>query len=174
MYIKIKIRYSLDFETHRVFETIKKLNWYDRYGYKVCIPRALQKSTSLSRKNLTKQDIKKAVSKEYNKENYKKISEKLHHLLVKTFPYIAKKFTDFNLRLRPAYVLFLTRYGTNGSYDTPNVIIVNFWKKSLKRILNILIHEMIHLTIEKSVIKHKLTHAQKERRVGFIFAKIRL
>lgn len=169
--IKINIKYSFDFEVNRVFNLIRKSDWYAKhYKGKLYLPNFMQKKAIGYFKNLSKTMIKTNLIKEHKPEQYKKISEIIKQQCEIVSFDITNKFLDSKLKIKPEYILFLTKYGTNGSYDLPNVIVINFQEKSIQRILNIIIHEIIHLAIEQSAIKYKLTYLQKEKIVDLIFS----
>ncbi|MFC1700789.1 hypothetical protein ACFLZ0_01485, partial [Patescibacteria group bacterium] len=71
-----------------------------------------------------------------------------------------------------SYDLILTKYGTGGSYNLPNRIILNFNKKTPNDIIRIIIHEIIHLLIQPLIEKFEIEHWPKERIVDLMLSKI--
>ncbi len=64
-----------------------------------------------------------------------------------------------------AFFVYLTNYGVGGSYNLPNIIILNINnKKGFKTI----IHEIIHLLIETWIQEYKVQHWEKERIVDLV------
>ncbi|MDO8664027.1 MAG: hypothetical protein Q7K44_00525 [Candidatus Liptonbacteria bacterium] len=166
----LEIKYSLAFETRRILETIKKLDWYKRHGYRAGLPKSLNVDDSHVKK-ITRQSIKQILLKEYRKDDYKKALDKLNRYWKRNSADLSGRLERPGLKTKKSYVLILTQYGVNGSYYLPDVIVINFRKKSLKRIFKIIAHEIIHLEFEKSAMKRKLTHEQKEKLVNSIYRK---
>lgn len=166
--IKLKVEYSLEQEINRVLWTLKKVPWYREHGYLTKL--SLPEGVSLN--NLpTDNEIRDILKKEYNENIYNKTAvtitqkwEQIHtmgelHNLYKS-----------NLQLCDEYIIKLTRYGTGGSYNTPNIITINFAKMGSR--IDTIIHEIIHLSIEENVKKYELQQWDKEKIVCLLFAKI--
>jgi hypothetical protein len=69
----------------------------------------------------------------------------------------------------PKYVVYLTYFGTYGSYKKPNKIYV-YIDRPAEEIAKTIIHEIVHLKIEDEAVKKKLTHEAKEKIVEKIIA----
>jgi hypothetical protein len=65
------------------------------------------------------------------------------------------------------YHIFLTKFGTYGSYSLPNKIFLNIYQP-LNKISDVLKHEVKHLQVEDIVLKQNLSHAEKEKLVNSI------
>jgi len=165
--INIKIEHSIDFEMERVFDIVKKINWYRKMGYKITLP-CLKINDKTNKK-----EIKKAIIKEYDANSYNKIGLAIK----KNWGGISAKITNnlcrYGFSPRSSYLLFLTKYGAGGGYELPNKIILNFKGKSLAELQKIIIREIIHLLIEPLIKKFNIDHWTKERIVDLIFAKIK-
>lgn len=167
--INIKIKYSISFETQRVFDVAKKIDWFKRMSYEVDLPKDLKIENT---KKITKKIIIDAIINEYNSIDYEKAVKIIKQNWDKISSELAKNFLSIKLKPKSSYNIFLTKYGTGGSYNLPNYIIVNFRKRTADDLVRIIIHEIIHLMIEPSVKKNKVQHWQKERLVDLIFSKI--
>lgn len=166
--IEIKIRYSIDLETERVFSSIEKMDWYKKMGYQCQIDVPSFKKDD----KITKEKIKKAVIKDYDVDDYKRTSLIIKRNWEKNSGEIAMNLLKFGFKPRTQYALFLTKYGTRGSYNPPNKIIIKFRNLDLSKLNTTIIHEMIHLLIEPLIRKFHTGHWFKERIVDLIFAKI--
>lgn len=69
-----------------------------------------------------------------------------------------KKIADGRIK----YEIYLTKFGTYGSYKLPNKIYLNVLRNSIDETFHTLLHEMIHLKVEGEVIKKNLSHKEKE------------
>lgn len=134
-------------EIERVQGIYKKIDWYRANGYDIDVP---------------KKDIHKELSD--NKRKYQETSEKLNRLSIDTAS-VDKIFKPIK------YDVFLTMYGTKGSYVPPGGIIVNIRNRTIKDITDTIIHEYIHLQIHKYIKKYNITHWDKERIVDLIVNK---
>lgn len=68
------------------------------------------------------------------------------------------KFIDI---LNQDYYIYLSPFGTFGSYKVPTVVYVNIQRES-QEIAKTILHEIIHLIVEDEVIELKLGHDEKE------------
>ncbi len=59
-----------------------------------------------------------------------------------------------------------------GSYDIPNIIVLNIASKNIELLPKIICHEMIHLCIEPLVQKYTTPHWYKERIVDLTFRRL--
>ena len=78
-------------------------------------------------------------------------------------------------KLDPAekYDVQITMYGPGGSYQLPNRIILRAAKNSdVSDSADTIMHEIIHLLIEKIVKKNKLNHNGKENLVNIIIERV--
>lgn len=138
-------------------------------SYEVDLPKDLKIENT---KKITKKIIIDAIINEYNSIDYEKAVKIIKQNWDKISSELAKNFLSIKLKPKSSYNIFLTKYGTGGSYNLPNYIIVNFRKRTADDLVRIIIHEIIHLMIEPSVKKNKVQHWQKERLVDLIFSKI--
>lgn len=168
---KINIIYGKEFDTQRVKKTISDIGWFikNNYQYKnFSFPKNLDKEKLQS---YTEDEIKNAVISEYNDDKYKEFESVIINNWEKVFAELKSAFQKSGLAYQDEYTVYLTKYGTGGSYNLPNIIVINTFSSTKERVLQIIIHEMIHLAIEESIIKHKISQAQKERMVDLFFVK---
>ena len=166
---KLKIVYNKEYDIQRVVNTIKKITWFieNKYNYKNFIfPKKLDKEKL---NDYSEKEIKDAVISEYSDDLYKENEKFLVNNWEKIFKEIESAFLKSNLLPQEEYRIYLTKYGTGGSYDFPNTVIVN--TSFSINILKNIIHEITHLAIEENVVKYKIGQAQKERIVDLFFVK---
>jgi len=168
---KLKIKYSVDFEVQRVFDMIKRMEWFNKMGYKISLPERIKLMNLDKIVKLTKKDIKKIILEKYKLQNYQKTESIIKKTWNNISAELSKKLSIINLKYKSSYILILTKYGTGGSYNLPNKIILNFNKKTPDRIIKIIIHEIIHLSIQSLIEEFKINHWIKERIVDLIMLK---
>lgn len=169
---ELKTKYSVDLETQRVFDMIKRIEWFNKMGYKINLPKKIKLMDLNKTAKLTKRDIKKIITEEYKLQDYKKIESIIEKKWSNTFTKLSKKLSIINLKYKSSYTLILTKYGTGGSYNLPNKIILNFNKKTPDSLIRIIVHEIIHLSIQSLIEKFKIDHWTKERIVDLIILKV--
>lgn len=157
-------------------ELLKKYKLYKKYGYSPKIPENNLKEEFRDNKNIYINSLKEI-------KKFKKGWKRVYNVLL-----IIKK--DYNFKIFKNYNVRLTLYGTGGDYfpsygafdgklrNQPgrtkklnkSIILVRAdLKKSFERII---IHEIIHLGIEDSIVrKNKLRHLEKEALVNRIYKK---
>lgn len=150
------IQYSEELEVKRILNTLSKMVWYREHGYNPVIP-----------DGVNKENVEGVVGKNFIFEDYKKTEDDLRskfdeHLIKKVEKQIGKNFNEDIL-------VVLTKYGTAGSYNLPNKVIINF--RTNKDIIKCLRHELIHLLVEEEVKKKGLNQKEKEKWVDELMEK---
>jgi len=157
--------FSVDDEIGRVKYTTKKNDWYKENGYIPKYPNAIEQKLE-SNGDVTEADIEKAVSDEFDKEEYDQeaapICENWYEIETTFF----KNLKTLNLPTQDRYHICLTKYGVGGSYGYPNEIQLNLGRKEKAHIT--IAHEIVHLTIEPLIKKYNIEHWTKERLVNLI------
>lgn len=163
--IKFEIIFSKENEIARVIYTINKIDWFNENGYKPTLPVNVDKDFFLKEKET---GIAKAVENEFSPEDYNKSKEYIENhqdeILLKLYEFIKK----IGFIPQEEYVIILTKYGVGGSYHLPNTIVMNIKMKYEKGLMRTIIHEIIHLTIEELIQRHKISHWKKERLVDLL------
>ncbi|WP_299458692.1 hypothetical protein [uncultured Microscilla sp.] len=167
-------------ETDYIWRTIRDITFFEQHKYQLSLPKgslieALKKKARAQQ--LSDEDyvaLKKFVTdKVYQKADYQKgyqlikQNEALLNRLIKQLSKNAPKRWKF--KMFDTYQVTLTLYGSGGSYDPDQGSIIIFATrdgkfKQYKNPANTIIHEIIHIGIEHSIIrKHKVSHGLKER-----------
>ncbi|MFA5155142.1 MAG: hypothetical protein WC453_01795 [Patescibacteria group bacterium] len=157
--MKLDIKFGIDFEKKRVKETLVELNWCYANGYTPILPKLIGLESS-------EEEINNQIDKEYNRERYQEIKNQIiNDFLTIHKPLVEKLKETINKDIPSVFQVYLTNYGTNGSYFPPNIIVVNInSQKGYKTI----VHEIIHLLIEDWIQKYNVSHWEKERTVDSI------
>jgi len=163
---KLNIKYSAQIELDRVMGSIKKLPWFRENNYLISLPEGVSESSS-------EEKIREAVEKEYseNIQVYKKEKISLLECWEKYGEILEEKLKECSLIFHPEYEVLFSAYGVGGSYQLPNLFIVNAKRKYQIGVLRTVIHEIIHLAIEEDIQKYKIEHWVKERIVDLTFEK---
>jgi hypothetical protein len=168
---KIKVTFNKEYDIQRVINTIKRLDWYteNNYNYKnISFPKMLNKEKI---KDYSDKEIEDAVIAEYSDNLYKENEKFLLDNWASISEEIKFAFSRSGLLLQDEYKVYLTKYGMGGSYDLPNVVIINLINSFRVGMLKTIIHEIIHLGIQKYVDEYKINQGQKERIVDLFFLK---
>jgi len=160
-----QFKYSIESETQRIINTIKKWQWYTKNGYKPRLPEGflIEKIYKYS-----KSQIAQLVSNEFVKNDYNLACDKIVND-IKKYCDFSKKISSLGLKPQEKYEIYLTKYGTSGSYKLPNKIVLSIRRENP---VPVLIHEMIHLSIEELILKFQINQFIKERIVDLILDKI--
>ena len=161
-----KFLFSLEIETNRIKNTLSKIDFYNKNGYKIFLP------NNFDINNNNNQYIEKLVLKEYRKEDYDEVSNFLNIKIIENINKINIAFQQTDFILEEEYNIFLTKYGVGGSYNPPREIILNFQAKEKEKLLKTIIHETIHLSINDLIIKYNISHWEKELIVDLFFDNI--
>jgi hypothetical protein len=161
--MKYIFNYSLETEVEQAKEVVGELEWYRENGYEVVLPVGIIKESS-------EEEIKKAVEKEHskNKENFKKTQKEVQMLLNKHSLKLDSFFNAFEYDTPSEIQLFFTAYGSGGGYDLPDKIFI-LVSGFAQDVFETIIHETVHLIIEKPLIeKYQIPHWQKEMLVDIL------
>ena len=159
--MKLNIKFGIQFEKNRIKNTFSKLSWYKAHGYNLEIPLGINEESSdeeiivAVKLNFKEKDYENHANKLMN--DFSLIEKKFHNALKKTFR---------DQKISDTLEIYLTKYGTGGSYNLPNIVIKNIShsKSGVKTIF----HEIIHLMIEPLVKKFGVNQWEKERIVDLI------
>ena len=185
------IRFSVHIPTIKqeatsIWRTINDIKFFEAQGYQINLPKdRLIDSLILKSKNgaFGNEDFaliyELLESKIYHKNNYlaalKKVNEQ-KQLICKIIHQIKsiKSSWNWEFKLFEHYKVIFTLYGSGGSYDPDSGIVTLFTTKEgeFKNYINpsnTIIHEIVHMGIEKSIVqKYDLSHVLKERVVDKI------
>jgi len=163
--IALEIKYSVEYEVHRVKETLKELSWYKENGYDVLYPQGLSETSS-------EDEIAAAVLNTYSEEEYAIYAGMLNSLWENYLPKLKNTRAILPFDLRDTYIVVLTQYGTNGSYfPEESKIIINRARRDKDTVLGTLMHEIVHISVEHLIKKYAVSHWRKERLVDLLCEK---
>jgi hypothetical protein len=169
---------SVHDESSEIWKTINDIHFFNEYNYDVNLPKQPLIDSLIELSNNGSFDNRHFAliynlleSNEYNKENYdaaiKKITletDRINSLI----EVVQEMNFKFNFKKFNTYEIILTLYGPGGSYDYNNGKLTLFTNldggfKSYSNPTNTIIHEIIHMGIEESIIQElRLSHALKE------------
>ena len=163
--VELNVVYGLDQEIERVKNTLERLPWYTQQSYKVELPANISDQSS-------PEEIASSIASEYSEAGY----EDFARWIKEQWPQIPAGFEELkkipSFHLKDAYTVFLTKYGTGGSYDAlSGKVIVNIETRGKEKIIGTLVHEIIHTGIEHLIVSCDVRHWYKERLVDLIGEK---
>ena len=170
--ISLQIDYSLDYEIQRIKYTLDKSEWFIENGYSNGVKLPAGEKLKNIDKNKPIDYLFNKAKEEYDKKDYDEIENTIKEQWVNFSPKLEKYFQETSLKQESFYIIQLTKYGVGGSYSTPNKVILNFQGKFCVWVIRIIIHEIVHLSIQSYINKYEVEHWVKERIVDLILSKI--
>ena len=166
MTVTLAISFSEDSELNRVEETIKRLPWYREHKY----PETFAKLPLDVAETSTEDAIVAAVSKEYEPQSFKETEEYIQDkwsAVVDGFEELRKM---RGIELRDSYSVVLTKYGSGGSYNGAigELIIRIGSQKRREQIVGVIVHEIVHMTIQHLIDMYEVSHWRKEKLVDML------
>ncbi|MEO1449371.1 MAG: hypothetical protein AAFV07_07560 [Bacteroidota bacterium] len=175
---------SAEAESDYIWQTLQDLPFFESYKYQLRLPSGdlMDSLKEKARANtLTDADYQALQSfvrtSVYRQEDYAKGFKKIAEQL----PFLDKMInrwrnldTDWSMHAPPVYQVMLTLYGPGGSYnpDEGSILIYTTPDGRFKQYdnpANTLIHEIVHIGIEASLIQpYSASHPLKERMVDLI------
>lgn len=161
--INIEFEFSLESEVRRVMETISNLEWFKKNNYRVLLP------NNLNINEITSDSITRMVESEFDIKNFQEAKVAIRKSWEGNNVFINK----INKKIIGSFLLekvkvILTRYGTQGSYVIPDLLIINISNIPPQFLIKTVIHESLHLMIESLIKKYSVDHWVKERIVDSI------
>lgn len=164
--IKFNYTYNINSEIEYVTHLLGQLDWFKKNKYTVNFPRGV------NTKKITKKVINNIITDEFKqyKPLQKYYEKKISAIINKEQKKIYNYFASFDFSFPDLINIMFTAYGPGGGYHLPNNIIIKFNKeKNINKTFQNIIHEMIHLLIEKPFIKkYKIKHENKEAIVDLL------
>jgi len=195
---KIKIPTPYDELEYVGGELLPKYALYFKSGYLPKLPEdSFLIKSSQKGKRISKERLKMIILKFYNKDIYEnailKINSKIGKIWLPLFKKLSKWNKDWEFKIFPHYEIRLTKFGIGGDYfpsygafdgkfrsapgkikplkDNRAIILLKLNDKNYfsREPLEVIIHEIIHLGIEESIVrKFNLNHTEKEKLVDNI------
>ena len=169
--MEIKVDYSKDEDISTVKEILSKADFYNRNNYKVCLPKGLNLNCQYS--DITA-DI---IDTEYAEKepSYRAVENEIQTSWKINKENILSFFSLLDYDLPEKVVVHLISYGPGGGYSLPNQVAILVEKKSRNTYLELLLHEIIHLLFEESIVKkYRLNQLEKENLVESMFTHPKL
>lgn len=167
MDMQFDITYGIDKEIARVKETLQKLDWYAEQGY----PSDFAKLPAGISKASNSEEISNAVLAEFDEQQYRNAAE----MIEREKPVLIQRLDPLNhsdFRWCDTCTIVLTRYGSNGSYDAGSCkMLVNIGTVPKERLVGIIAHEIVHISIQHLIDLYNVRHWYKERLVDLIIKK---
>ena len=170
--VSLKFDYSLEYEIQRIKNTLDDSEWFIKNGYSKWMKLPAGEKLEELDKNKSIDYLFDRAKEEFDKEPYIKAKNEVNEQWDKFSQKLEKYFQETSLDIEEFYYIQLTRYGVGGSYNLPNKIIVNIQNKFGIAIPRVIIHEIIHLSIQPFIDKYKIEHWAKERIVDLIVSGI--
>ena len=168
-------------ETRQVWNTIRDIQFFNQHGYRVNLPKAqlidslVQYSQNGHLEEQHYRELETLMKSQiFNPQDYQKGYALTQHRLPFLRQLVAELDTtkfQWPFRKFPEYHIYLTLYGPGGSYDPDQGTITlytttNGQFKLYDDPANTIIHEIVHIGIETSIIQqYQVPHPLKERLV---------
>lgn len=161
--MKYIFSYDIESEVDYVEELLGDYDWMIKNGYDPNLPKGITKES-------TKKEIEEAVRKDFpkNKEEFISKVKTITQQLKENKKSIDEFFEAFEYEIPEEVDVWFSFYGVGGSYYVPDRMVVLGSLKAVFIFENI-IHETVHLLIEKPLIeKYDISHWRKEMLVDIL------
>lgn len=176
---KITVRANtVEEEMRYVWDKIKRIEFFNRFGYNLSLPKAegidylISKSMENKLEDSDFNILEIEIPKVYSTANYEKGINTIKNsinTIKETFNLFNEIVNKWEFKLFDEYLIRLTQFGPGGSYDNnKGHIIMKTSKDGLiskrKNPIQTIIHEIVHIGIENIIIqKNNIPHDTKER-----------
>ena len=167
-----------DSETEYVWSIIQDTPFFEKNNYQVSLPEGalieslINKSKKGKLSDFDYQNLREFMKGAYNPSDYEAAHDKIKNnidLINSMIAQFSKFKFDWEFKEFEVYQVNLTLYGPGGSYnaDEGSLLLYTTPKGRFKQYdnpANTIIHEIVHIGIDQSIInKYKVPHALKER-----------
>lgn len=165
--MKLIVGYNLPSEIRDVERILRAKDFWQEHGYDPSLPVGVKIGDEFNEK------IAELTKKEFTdfRSDYLGAKEKILRDWKNKGPKVISAFDSSDLTNYPIpekIFVILTRYGPGGSYWLPNRVVVKIYNDK-RDILETIVHEIVHLIIEKPLInKHQIPHREKEALVDYL------
>lgn len=174
----IKFSFSRNQEIKDILWIYKDYQFFKKSPYTVYYPSISNNLHKILINNTPNKKIKALLDQEFSKifQRDKKSYQQALKMVEKNWRPIEKKFFKYlakftNLRLLSKYYCYISRYGPGGNFSLPNIISIRAREETPDdvKMANLkIIHEIVHLLINKLVKKNNLSFEDTERLVDLI------
>ncbi len=169
---------SMEQEIDYIWRNLQDIPFFDEHGYQVSLPESdlmetLQEKSRKGKLVSSDRDELETLMKEiYDASDYQAGYDKVTQnmgLINGSVSELVERKHNWDFQLFDTYEVFLTLYGTGGSYDPEDGSIILFTNtegafRQYDNPAYTIIHEIVHIGIEESIIaKFNLPHPMKER-----------
>lgn len=184
--IKVHIP-SAQEEAEYIWRTLQDIAFFEEHNYQISLPKGalIQELAQKVKDNrLSDQDYPRleqfVLDSVYHQEEYQKGYDKIQEqlaLLNKMVNEIDASAYDWSFKEYETYTVNLTLYGPGGSFNPDEGSILVFTTpqgqfKNYSNPANTIIHEIVHIGIDASIIAaHNVPHALKERIVDYFVSQ---
>lgn len=163
--IELNITYGVENEIWYAQATTRKIPWFLEQGY----PSANIKVPAGVTDKSNNEEVKEAVIHEYADSDYVECAAEMQ----KKWTEISRGFDEMrknsSMHLKNGYEIVLTKYGSGGSYNAnKDLVIARIDVKRGGGPIGVVVHEIIHMTIQYLIDQHHIRHWQKERLVDLL------
>ena len=164
-----------------IWYTLRNMAFFREHGYDVTFPDhknfAQLSKAPLDTSEVNKKELYELFGRKiYDKSKYEKGLKGVLHaeeIVENAFPIFEKFREKWDFTVHKSYEVILTLYGPGGQYNpkTGKIFLKSTANGQFKRIdpMHTIIHEMVHIGIEKNIVKkYQLTHWEKERVVDLV------
>lgn len=170
--MKLSIKYSKEFEIARIRSTVNRIDWYLDNGYKLDLLAFPKNINREKLANISDKEIIEAIQDEYDENRFLASAQSIEQMYTGYQTRLETFIQSLGLPTISSIIVNLTNYGIGGSYNlSTNEIIINISKFYSIGLIRVVLHEIIHLHIEKLINKYKVGHWEKEAIVDLLFEK---
>lgn len=156
-------------DVKRVENTLKRYDWFQEKGYHPAFPAGIDPNRS---GEISRVDIEKAVRAEWDETEYRSKEHDLVTLWPRVISEAKPRLGKTDLRPLDSYTVLFVKYGTNGSYQPPEKVVLNLRYRYDIGLAKTVFHEIVHLMIHPYIEQYQISHWSKERIVDRLVDKL--
>lgn len=163
--IRLEVSYGFEQEVVYIKNTVKKIPWYVGQGYpleSIRLPKGVSQDS-------TEEDIRMSLQAEYAEVDYTASAEAIESAWKEVSETFQTLRSETAFHVKEAYTIILTKYGTGGNYNVnKSSVTVRIEAEPQPKTIGIVVHELIHMTIQHFIDQYLVRHWRKERLVDLL------
>jgi|GEM_PF-1611189 len=168
--MKFRFIYTIENEVSEVVSTLESADWLIENRYAVVLP------GNMTLEQFDISLVRQSVEQEFvlHKPAYESLTKNLQADLESRMSVLESYFVRLGFQVPKEVEVFFTAYGTQGSYDLPNMVTIRL-NLAGRNVSDVIIHELTHLIVEEPVVlKKNLTQDEKENLLDWLLTETEL
>lgn len=172
--MKLQFLYSKIKEKEKLIDIRKEYQWFIDNNFPIILPRFYDEIYQQHKNDKEfEKKLSQKLNKVYDEKNYQLKRKEIENSWSKIEEDFFNVFNDLNFPMKDKYICYLSLYGPQGQYKSPNIINIRIaTQNDLFESCETIAHELIHLIVDPKI--KNLNYELNEGITDLFFKKTKL